>query len=862
MAAVSYQINRIGAEWNDRAILRLLPGNVKYYTEAFVGQGSVWFRVAAEPEKRFLFFSPKQTALREAEGYLNAFLSGQKAYGTGPKYIREPIEDLLDDWKNYKVRTICATHEPRLSDMYNRPQTQQDRFVASPDLSFLDQFITGLLPEDDCMGVLEVCFKRKKKPPWNLRMKTRNFKEREFEPLQRQQKGRLLIEELNDFEAVGAFTAEIRVILAGKNNNDLSRVSAHIRGLMTDFGLQPKQKKGIRPARKLNLNGKRLNTLLQFPKGVYRGVEVREAPPRGPPAQPPEKALAIPIGYPRSGGVTYSTPQFVSLADLKRHLSCWGLTGSGKTRLIVQVVRELAKLGTKILIFDPKGEYADSLLPDDADWLYFKVGDPDFPLGLNPFQVPSYAEMSDHIQLVRSAMVSAIGADILSPQMEAFLSKAIEYTITREGNFQTLLELLSDPNIETILGIRGIKADVSCLALKNRLERLISGTGGRVWNITTSNVTMDMLLNNNVIIDLSAYEAAEDVAGRRILLDILSHLLYNYLIKRRAPISETSDELRNVLLADEVQKLAARKLSKRFTDEASLFAKIPQTVRAFGMACIFAGVVPTVEAPIISQSGSTAVFYSKEHHDLKILAGLVGMEEKEFRQLVTGLQDREAVIKTPNADAYIIRTIDTPIQKMSKTAWEHQATKWEQESTRQLYEQTQFSITAEFQDKAEIEEEWNPRKNCELYCLDPSNCLGISEVAMARTAKILREKTLREWLTESLQDVEFPLRHQGLNPPKIHRVWKQLERENRKDNKSPISLPIRSFCSSIHFLREVKGLSSGKLESIRDEFIHLAKIAYIDELSRLAQNYQTTEAVETPNQAPEKPKLETTNANP
>ncbi|MHA2501165.1 MAG: hypothetical protein ACXAEL_16470, partial [Candidatus Hodarchaeales archaeon] len=473
-----------------------------------------------------------------------------------------------------------------------------------------------------------------------------------------------------------------------------------------------------------------------------------------------------------------------------------------------------------------------------------------------------YAMVADHIQVVRNALISAVGSDILSPQMETFLNKGVEYTIRKNGSFRTLFEVLSDKNVEEILGIRGVRADVSCLALINRLERIISGTGGQVWNVTTSNVTMDMLLNNNVILDMSAYEAAEDVSGRRILLDVLSHLLYNYLLKRRSPISETSDELRNVLLADEVQKLAPRKLSKRFTDESSLFAKVSQTVRAFGMACIYAGVAPTVEDTILSQSGSTVIFYSKARHDLKSMAGLVGMEESEFHQLVTGLQDREAVVKTPNADAYIIKTIDTPVTKMTEADWDLQRAKWEQDSTRQLYEQTQFNIVSEFQDKAEIEEEWNPRKNCELYCLDPSNCLGISDVAMARTAKILREKTLREWLTESLQDVEFPLRNQGLSPPKIHRVWKQLERENRKDTKSPIPLPIRSFCSSIHFLREVKGLSSSKLESIRDEFIHLAKVAYIDELSLLAQNCQTTEAVETPSQAPEKPKPETTDETP
>ncbi|MFQ5977367.1 MAG: ATP-binding protein [Candidatus Heimdallarchaeota archaeon] len=841
MAAISYHINRVGAEWNDRAILRLLPGNVKYSVRICVDQGSVWFHMAAKPQKRFIFFNPRRAALREAEGFLNAFLSGQKAYGAGPSYGRESIDDLLGDWDRKEVRTIYATHEPRLSDRYNHPQTQQDRFIASPDMPFLDQFITGLLQERDCVGFFEICFRRMKNPPRTLRLKVRNLKERAHDPIQRQQENQHLIEELNDFEAVGAFVAEIRVVLAGKKASDLSRASAHIRGLMADFGLQPKQKSGIQAPKKLNLSGKRLNTILQFPKRVYRGVEVREESPRGPPTQPTNSTLAIPFGYPRSGGVTYSTPQFVSLVDLKRHLSCWGLTGSGKTRLIIHMVRELVKLGIKVIIFDPKGEYADSLISKNENWLYFKVGDLDFPIGLNPFQVPSYAEVSDHTQLVKSAIFSAIGADVLSPQMEAILSKGIEYTIARDGSFATLLEVLSDPKAEEILGIRGFKVDLSCLALKNRLETIISGTSGRVWNVTASNVTMDMLLDNNVIIDLSAYEAAEDVSGRRIFLDIISHLLYNYLLDRRSPISEISDELRNVILADEVQKLVPRKLTKRFTDESSLFAKLPQTVRAFGVAMMWAGVAPTVEDSVLSQTGTNVIFYSKAHHDLKIMASLVGMPEGEFRQLTTALQDREAIVKTPNADAYVIFTMNTPIKKLTPADWEHQKVKWAQESARKLYEQTRFNLTPQFQDMDGKNEKWNPRKHCDLYCLNASNCIGISDVTMARTAKILKEKTVREWLFESLQSVEFPPSTASNCPPKIERVWKQLERENRKDNKNSISLPVRTFCSSIHFLREAKDISSDKLEYIQNEFVKLARISYIDKLSSLVQKRQTNE---------------------
>ncbi|MFQ5978719.1 MAG: ATP-binding protein [Candidatus Heimdallarchaeota archaeon] len=849
MVFVTYEISRVGEEWDDRAVVRLNSHKAIYSIQAAIVDGGVQFRATLEP-KASLLRSRNGKVAAEARGNLESFLSGQGIYEKG--IISEESSGLfrdgiLKDRKYKHIRTILARQPPRLPDTYSELRYKQEpnvASVASSQIGFVDEIIRGILKQGKCAAFLEIRFQRRKKPPFWLRFRSGHLKERYYDTVRTQEQNRQAIEELKDYEATGAFRVEIRVVLAAKEKESVEWAAGFISGLFTDYQLQPKKRKGTKSGNSFVVSGKRLNSVLRFPKGTYRGVEgqtVSESA-RGPPAQPTEDVPTVALGFPRSGPILLDTPQRLSLADLKQHANCWGLTASGKTRLLIQMVRQLVELGVKVLVFDPKGEYADSLLPGNEDWLYFKVGDADFPLGLNPFAVPDYASEDDYVELIVASLRSAIGTDILTPQMEAFLINAVEYTIMRGGNFKTLFDVLSNPKVAEILDIKGKFIEDSCTALKNRLRRLISGSGGRVWNVTTSNVSMDLLSKNNVIIDMSAYEAAEDTSGRRVLLDIIAHLFYNYLAKTRSAINETGqDSLQNMILVDESQKLVPKKLTKRFTDESSLFAKLPQTVRAFGVAMMWAGVTPTVEQTVISQAGTSIVFFSKDHHDLRLMASLVGLDEEEFKETVASLQPREAIVRTPRSSAYIIRTIDTPIQKMTKTDWSRQRGKWEQENTRQLFLNAQFNMAPKFREKEEEKEEldWNFRKICHQLCLAEEQCVEVATTASKRASAIKKNRDMRRILIDDLRSSDSM---------SLRFVWKKLIEEAKKDSKStPQLLPAQAFCTSVYFLKMTKDeskLPTERLDEIGQEFSRLARNDYIDYLNSFSKVFEQKQVLQ------------------
>ncbi|HUO86329.1 MAG TPA: DUF87 domain-containing protein, partial [Thermoanaerobaculia bacterium] len=67
-------------------------------------------------------------------------------------------------------------------------------------------------------------------------------------------------------------------------------------------------------------------------------------------------------------GATASTPLLYDAADLVTHAFVVGMTGSGKTGLIVGLLEEAALDGIPALVIDPKGDLANLLLtfPDLA----------------------------------------------------------------------------------------------------------------------------------------------------------------------------------------------------------------------------------------------------------------------------------------------------------------------------------------------------------------------------------------------------------------------------------------------------------------------------------------------------------------
>jgi len=161
---------------------------------------------------------------------------------------------------------------------------------------------------------------------------------------------------------------------------------------------------------------------------------------------------AINIGIPIFSGRTADVPFYVGGKELNRHMAVFGMTGEGKSRVIYGLIREFHQKNVKFIIFDPKGEYLPPVQSICSDFIYFKPGSPEFPWGINIFQIPQDKDgkdlipIEDHIQFVVSVLENLFEeSEGTSPQMRRLLHLAAIETIHEKGGLRTFVELVNKP---------------------------------------------------------------------------------------------------------------------------------------------------------------------------------------------------------------------------------------------------------------------------------------------------------------------------------------------------------------------------------------------------------------------------------
>ena len=109
-----------------------------------------------------------------------------------------------------------------------------------------------------------------------------------------------------------------------------------------------------------------------------------------PPAELPREGLMIGKNIFRG----HETAIKISDNDRRRHFYVIGQTGTGKTSLMKEMVRQDIENGKGICVIDPHGEFAEyalSVVPVDRaeDVIYFNPGDIEMPMGINMLEIDS-----------------------------------------------------------------------------------------------------------------------------------------------------------------------------------------------------------------------------------------------------------------------------------------------------------------------------------------------------------------------------------------------------------------------------------------------------------------------------------------
>ncbi|MEJ8560024.1 type IV secretion system DNA-binding domain-containing protein [Yoonia sp. GPGPB17] len=142
----------------------------------------------------------------------------------------------------------------------------------------------------------------------------------------------------------------------------------------------------------------------------------------------------------------YKDPQpfVIAGSDRMQHCFICGMTGTGKSTLLLNLMYQDARHGTGFCLIDPHGDLAEDLHNNlIVPHLYWNVSDPACPLGYNPLAKVA----AQHRPLVASGLIETLKKqfpDAWGPRMEHILRFSILALLeTEDANLSDILRLLT-----------------------------------------------------------------------------------------------------------------------------------------------------------------------------------------------------------------------------------------------------------------------------------------------------------------------------------------------------------------------------------------------------------------------------------
>jgi hypothetical protein len=186
--------------------------------------------------------------------------------------------------------------------------------------------------------------------------------------------------------------------------------------------------------------------IARFPFRIARPVDIPESLRKG----------GLHLG--RAAGKRGEVPISLGEADRARHVYVVGQTGTGKSTLLREWIRQDIEAGRGVGVIDPHGELVEELLGDippsrAKDLVYFNPADTLRPIGLNLFDAPDPAERSFLVNEAVSIFVRLFGHEVFGPRLQDyFRNMALTLMEAPEGGALTdLLSFITDDRFRQTL---------------------------------------------------------------------------------------------------------------------------------------------------------------------------------------------------------------------------------------------------------------------------------------------------------------------------------------------------------------------------------------------------------------------------
>ena len=247
---------------------------------------------------------------------------------------------------------------------------------------------------------------------------------------------------------------------------------------------------------------------------------------------PPSPELAF--GEYELGTIVYDDKPVCSFGlrekEFLRHIGIFGITGTGKSNVVLKLIDELINKGKKVFVFDWKKQYRDYLsIRPDADVLIFGVGNKNIPcFQFNPLIPPPGIEPYQFLEHVCQIVAQSYycGEGVISLLRKAISSLYEKFGVYdgRTDRYPTFKDVLDYVyNLER----KGRSRDWQESTLRS-IEAVCHGGLGKIVNVQKPTMQLSELLKKNVFLELGDLGKSQ----KMFIIQSLLFYIYYYTMNR------------------------------------------------------------------------------------------------------------------------------------------------------------------------------------------------------------------------------------------------------------------------------------------------------------------------------------------